>query len=122
MQALSPQVTIEAMTQSGAMISDVLPDSEAAFVNGMFASKATAARKAAQNAAANPPFVLPGTTFGIFPVGFIITGVWTFLFFLAVGLGTLGRLQFRRAFRRRITHVAGDIKGTAGDAAAYDKR
>ena len=121
MQALAPNVIIEATTQSGVKIQDQLPTTEAGFINGDFAAPAAAARKVAQASAANPPFVLPGTTLGIFPVGFVITGVWTVLFVLAIGLGTLGRLQFRKAFRRR-TQVGGDFKGAASGVAAYDQR
>ena len=121
MQALAPKVTIRAVTQSGDQISDTLPDSEAGFINGNFAAKAAAARKDAQKNAANPPFVLPGTTLGIFPVGLIITGVWTLLFVVVVGLGTFGRLQFRKAFRRK-TQASSGSKGKSGGVAAYDQR
>ncbi|KAL9114498.1 MAG: hypothetical protein Q9227_001579 [Pyrenula ochraceoflavens] len=84
------------------------------FVNGNFAdtpgtgpaaAAPTAIAAAVQTASA---FVLPGTTFGIFPLGFIITGAWTVLFVSAVAYGTYGRIRFRQAYRRRkATAVAG---------------
>jgi hypothetical protein len=47
-------------------------------------------------------FVLPGTTFGIFPIGFIVTGSWAVLFILTFGLGTLGRMRYRSLYRSRL--------------------
>ncbi|KAL1964390.1 hypothetical protein VTN77DRAFT_6948 [Rasamsonia byssochlamydoides] len=47
-------------------------------------------------------FVLPGTHIKVFPTGLIITCIWTGLFGLAVGGGTIGRYQFRQAYRRRV--------------------
>jgi len=52
------------------------------------------------------PFVLPGTTLGIFPTGLIVTCVWSGLFVLAVGYGTMERMQFRSHFRRRLQMAA----------------
>lgn len=57
--------------------------------------------------AAAAPFVLPGTTLGIFPTGLIITCAWTFLFFLAYGLGTIGRIKYRDVYRKRKAAQAG---------------
>jgi hypothetical protein len=47
-------------------------------------------------------FVLPGTRIMVFPTGLIITCIWTGLFSLAVGLGTVGRYRFRQHYRRRM--------------------
>lgn len=57
--------------------------------------------------AAAAPFVLPGTTLGIFPTGLIVTCAWTLLFFLAYGFGTLGRIRYRDAYRKRKAAQAG---------------
>lgn len=57
--------------------------------------------------AAAAPFVLPGTSLGIFPTGLIVTCSWTLLFFVAYGLGTLGRIQYRTAYRKRKAAQAG---------------
>jgi hypothetical protein len=46
-------------------------------------------------------FRVPGITLGIFPTGLIITSIWCGFFILAVGFGTLGRIQFREQYRRR---------------------
>lgn len=58
---------------------------------------------------ASSQFVLPGTTFGIFPVGLIVTTAWMVLFFIAFGLGTVGRLRHRQVFRARKAAVGGRI-------------
>ena len=47
-------------------------------------------------------FVLPGTTFGIFPIGFIVTASWAVLFILTFGLGTVGRMRYRSLYRSRL--------------------
>lgn len=47
-------------------------------------------------------FVLPGTTFGIFPIGFIVTASWAVLFLLTFGLGTVGRIRYRSLYRSRL--------------------
>lgn len=47
-------------------------------------------------------FVLPGKTFGIFPIGFIVTGSWAVLFILTFGLGTVGRMRYRSLYRSRL--------------------
>ena len=57
--------------------------------------------------AAAAPFILPGTTLGIFPTGLIVTCSWSLLFLVAYGLGTLGRIQYRTAYRRRKAAQAG---------------
>lgn len=38
----------------------------------------------------------------VYPVGLIITMIWTGIFVLVVGGGTIGRYQFRQAYRRRV--------------------
>jgi len=45
---------------------------------------------------------LPGVELGIFPLGLIITGVWAAVFVGTVGYGTIGRVQYREQYRRRI--------------------
>ncbi|RMZ90420.1 hypothetical protein DV736_g2356, partial [Chaetothyriales sp. CBS 134916] len=52
-------------------------------------------------------FTLPGTSLGIFPTGLIITCSWTLLFFIAYGVGTIGRFQHRSFYRKRIAAVRG---------------
>ena len=87
------------------------------FVSGVFAgdsASGAAAAKTTAIAAAETlaaPYILPGTTFGIFPIGFIVTGAWTVLFVAAVGYGTWGRMQFREMYRGRVKRA---ITGAAG--------
>jgi len=50
-------------------------------------------------AAARVPFVLPGTTLGMFPVGLIVTSAWLVVFIGVVGYGTWGRQQYRKQWR-----------------------
>ena len=126
MAALSPEVDITAQRPNdGGPLADTLPPTEAAFVTGTYSDQAAAARASAQAAASATPFVLPGTTLGIFPVGLIITGAWTLLFVLTVGFGTISRIKFRNAFRRKIAAPAyrtRDPANWAGGPAAYDLR
>lgn len=116
MSLLIPQIQLRANSSNGTTITSDLTSSDAVyFVVGQFKDKATPA-SAAQ--ASNPlmaeaaindskGFVLPGTTLGIFPVGLIVTGAWTLLFFLAFGLGTLGRIRHRDIYRKRIAATSG---------------
>ena len=77
-------------------------------MNGVFAGSATstqsegAAASASSLAAAVAPFKLPGTNLAFFPIGLVITCVWAGFFILAVGFGTIGRIQFREQYRRRV--------------------
>ena len=78
-------------------------------MNGIFAKQAAtttdpaaAAASASQAVKAATPFQLPGTNLAFFPVGLVVTMVWTGSFILAVGLGTIGRIQFREQYRRRV--------------------
>jgi hypothetical protein len=118
-----PTVSVSAKSSTGQALNDVLSKTEAAFVTGSFADKAAAQASAAAASAANPPFVLPGVTIQIFPIGMILTGIWSVLFLTFVGLGTYGRLQFRQAYRRRSPVNTNWIpSGNKGGPAAYDRR
>jgi hypothetical protein len=106
---LIPQIELSANSPSGQPLTAALSSSDASFLNGVFATTGTvntddpaAAASATAAAQAAQPFELPGTRLAFFPVGLVITSVWTAIFFLAVGLGTFGRLQFREQYRRRI--------------------
>ena len=99
---LEPMVTLTAKTTDGRTVGTMLSSREAAFVNGWFSTKSISIAAAAAELAKQPaPFVLPGTTLGIFPIGLIVTSIWTFLFIAAVGYGTWCRMQFRESFRRK---------------------
>lgn len=106
---LVPRVGLSADPPGGGdEISTQLSSTEASFVNGVFSnskagSPVTPDIRASATALADDvsPFIMPGTTLGTFPIGLVITLAWTLIFVGAVGLGTLGRMQFRDQFRRR---------------------
>lgn len=106
---LTPQIDLFALLPSGANITTTVSSQNASFVNGVFANEGTATTKdpkaaasATVLAAQATPFVLPGTSLAFFPVGLVITCVWTAGLFLAVGAGTVGRMQYREQYRRRV--------------------
>ncbi|KAK5958475.1 hypothetical protein OHC33_000318 [Knufia fluminis] len=110
MSLLIPQISLLANTNGTTITTDINPSDAVYFVAGQFRDEVTpqiAAQAADPGMAlaaieASKGFVLPGTTFGIFPVGLIVTGAWTVLFFLAFGLGTIGRMRHRDIYRKRI--------------------
>jgi hypothetical protein len=87
-----------------------LSSGDASFVNGVFAKSANGPSNVDPNAAAAAsaavqsaePFVVPGQSLAFFPVGLVVTSIWTAGFFIAVGGGTYGRIQFREQYRRRV--------------------
>jgi hypothetical protein len=106
---LVPQIELTAKSPSGADLKATLSSQEASFVNGIFAKQAAtstdpagAAASASQAVKAAIAFQLPGTNLAFFPIGLVITLVWTGAFLLAVGFGTVGRIQFREQYRRRM--------------------
>ena len=96
---LTPDVTLSAIAKNGSHLHTTLSSKQASFVNGVFSDQV--AGPAQPNAAAPTKFVLPGTRLGIFPTGLIITGAWTVVFLITIGFGTVGRIRFRNAYRRR---------------------
>ncbi|KAJ9614226.1 hypothetical protein H2200_002362 [Cladophialophora chaetospira] len=112
MSLMLPDVKLNAAIDSTQPIMTNVSASDGAwFVIGQFRNEFTTGlvdRTVAVAAiAAAAPFVLPGTTLGIFPTGLIVTCAWTFLFLLAYGLGTIGRIQYRSAYRKRKAAQAG---------------
>ncbi|PSN71440.1 hypothetical protein BS50DRAFT_283155 [Corynespora cassiicola Philippines] len=106
---LVPQIELTARNpRTNQDVSATLSSQEASFVNGVFAKQAdrtidaAAATSASAAAAAVSEFVLPGTVLAFFPTGLVVTCVWTAGFIMAVGLGTMGRIQFRDQYRRRV--------------------
>jgi hypothetical protein len=92
---------------TGQTVNTTLSSDEATFVSGVFAAviKPTISRlqPPIQTLVVTPgaTFVLPGVHILIFPIGAIITGVWTVLFIATIAYGTVGRMQFREQYRRR---------------------
>jgi len=110
MSLLIPQISLQTNTNGTAITADIKPADTVYFVAGQFkddvtpqiAAQAASPAMAVAAIAASKGFVLPGTTFGIFPVGLIVTGSWTVLFLVAFGLGTIGRIRHRNIFRKRL--------------------
>ncbi|KAF2435472.1 hypothetical protein EJ08DRAFT_580324 [Tothia fuscella] len=112
---LVPQISISGMSPtSNRLVNTSLSSTESSFVAGIFSRAAgnitdpksllgQPADQLAAAAAGKPtPFVVPGLSLAVFPVGLIITGMWVLLFATAVGLGTMGRIQFRHQYRLAI--------------------
>ena len=112
MSLMLPDVKLNAAIDSSQPIQTNVSATDGAwFVVGQFTNEfktdLVTSNVATAAIAAAAPFVLPGTTLGIFPTGLIVTGSWTVLFLLAYGLGTLGRIQYRTAYRKRKAAQAG---------------
>ncbi|KAH8723669.1 hypothetical protein GQ44DRAFT_740895 [Phaeosphaeriaceae sp. PMI808] len=107
---LVPQIDLAARNPVSKQDVETTLSGDASFVNGVFAmsangptnidpAAAASASAAVQSAA---PFVVPGQDLAFFPTGLVITCVWALGFFMAVGGGTYGRIQFREQYRRRV--------------------
>ncbi|EXJ90682.1 hypothetical protein A1O1_03786 [Capronia coronata CBS 617.96] len=112
MSLMLPDVKLNAVNATQAPITANVTAADGAwFVVGQFTGEFKAAQVSPTIAtaaiAAAAPFVLPGVTLGIFPTGLIVTCAWTLLFFLAYGFGTLGRIKYRDAYRKRKAAQAG---------------
>ena len=97
---LTPTIAFSGMNEKGKALHVDLAKGGAMFVAGVFADHTAAT--VADGPRGSAEFQLPGTTLGIFPVGLIITGVWAVLFILTLGMGTINKIRFREAFRRRM--------------------
>lgn len=115
MSLLIPQITLSASVNGATIASQIESSDTVYFVAGQFSDQTTA--QIAQDAAnpimaaaaitASKGFVLPGTTFGIFPTGLIVTAAWCAMFLLAFGVGTLGRIRHRDIYRKRVAATSG---------------
>lgn len=106
--SLIPTISLSGTTKDGTDLKSELSPQDASFLNGAFAETQTKAPPSSANSSAQSSsggtteFLLPGRTLGIFPVGFVITMIWTFFFVVVIGLGTFDRIRFREAYRRRL--------------------
>ncbi|TQS34250.1 hypothetical protein Golomagni_05374 [Golovinomyces magnicellulatus] len=104
-KVLTPEVTLSAIDSTGANVKTSLSSDELTFVNGVFAKKLTntvpllAPPIQTLVVAPDAPFVVPGLNILIFPIGLIITGIWTILLVATIGYGTYGRIQWREQYR-----------------------
>ncbi|KIW94759.1 uncharacterized protein Z519_04736 [Cladophialophora bantiana CBS 173.52] len=111
MSLMLPDIKLNAANSQMPIMANVSAADGAWFVIGQFKDEfkggLVGPTVAAAAITAAVPFVLPGTSLGIFPTGLIVTCAWTFLFFLAYGLGTIGRIQYRSVYRKRKAAQAG---------------
>ncbi|KAI0967216.1 hypothetical protein F4678DRAFT_475426 [Xylaria arbuscula] len=106
-----PIFTLKALDATGRTLSTNVSSNEAAFVNGIFAnevvlSQFNQATLAVNNITAaleagSVPFVLPGVNLLIFPIGLVVTSVWTLVGIGAYAFGTYERYNYRESHRRR---------------------
>ncbi|KAH8846383.1 hypothetical protein MCOR27_009189 [Pyricularia oryzae] len=111
-----PVVTLSAVNPTGQTVSTNVSSNEAAFVAGVFSESTVMSEFGVANMAVDKSlemlangtiaFVLPGVSIMIFPVGLIVTSIWTVGLCGAIAFGTFNRIGFREQFRRR-TQYAG---------------
>ena len=114
MSLMVPQISINAVTLDSKPISTNISATETAYFvvgefQGEFSREVVSPTFQQVAIRASSKFVLPGTTFGIFPTGFIVTTAWMILFLIAYGVGTVGRLRHRKVFRARRDAVGGRV-------------
>ena len=107
-----PVITLKATNGNGQVVTTNVSSNEAAFVAGEFSqdivmSNTRLAELAVEAELAllkngTVAFVLPGVQLMIFPIGLVITSVWMLLGFLAYGMGTYARYNFREAHKSRM--------------------
>lgn len=113
LQALvMPVVTLSAKNAQNQNVTTTVSSNEAAFVAGEFSTEIvmnnfTRANLAVEDEIARlkngtTAFVLPGVQILIFPIGLIITSLWTVVGLAAYGYGTFCRYNFREQYRRRM--------------------
>ncbi|TLD15242.1 hypothetical protein PspLS_10650 [Pyricularia sp. CBS 133598] len=111
-----PVVTLSAVNPTGQTVTTNVSSNEAAFVAGVFSESTVMSEFGVANMAVDRSlemlangtiaFVLPGVSIMIFPVGLIVTSIWTVGLCGAIAFGTFNRIGFREQFRRR-TQYAG---------------
>lgn len=108
-ELLIPNITLHTISpQTNQPVGTNLSSPNASFLSGLFSQQSTsstspnAVAQASAAAASLTAFPLPGKTLRIPLIGFIVTLVWTGLFCIAVGLGTVGRVHFRDQYRKNV--------------------
>ena len=110
-----PVITLSGTNGQGQQVSTNVSSNEAAFVTGVFSTEIVMssfrlAELAVENELAmlrngTTAFVLPGVQIMIFPIGLIITSVWTVVGVGAYAFGTYARYNFRDNYRRRVQRM-----------------
>ncbi|CCU77307.1 hypothetical protein BGHDH14_bgh03973 [Blumeria hordei DH14] len=106
-KVLIPMVSLSALDTTGATINTSLSKDGITFVNGVFSgpflpTKATLAPPIQTLVVSkDAAFIVPGLNFLIFPIGLVITGLWTIAFVSTIGYGTIRRTQHRDDFREK---------------------
>ncbi|KAK6507755.1 hypothetical protein TWF481_006177 [Arthrobotrys musiformis] len=96
---LTPSLVLIGVTPEGNMNASVAA-AQVQYETGAFSSITTPTPEPA-------PFVLPGVYISIFPLGLYLCIVYTVLFVLIVGWGTVERYLFRMSFRKRSAMMNG---------------
>lgn len=99
-------------------LNTTLSPNEASFITGVFSDQTPQSSFSAAQAAVDEKrqrlrddgvdevvFLVPGTQVLIFPIGMIITGVWTVLGVGMYGWGTVERWRFRETYRERVKRL-----------------
>ena len=107
-----PVVSLSGTNGQGRLVSTNVSSNEAAFVTGVFSQEIVmSAFRLAELAVeaevarlrnGTTAFVLPGVQIMIFPIGLVITGLWTVIGVSAYALGTYNRYHFREHYKARM--------------------
>jgi hypothetical protein len=116
MSLMIPAITVNAVSEATRQpVDTALTTTDTAYfvvglMRGEFSADAANPQFQAAAIEQSSVFVLPGTTFGIFPVGMIVTLAWLLIFVAAYGFGTFKRYQHREFYRKRM-HMAAGMSG-----------
>lgn len=105
-----PNITFSGITPDGANLSTSISTSDASFVNGLFTQYGTWNKTEEISEADAQHGLAYGNTFAVFPVGLVITSIWTILILMVMGYGTMSKMQARDHYRRRVrSRMSGGI-------------
>ncbi|KAL6719789.1 hypothetical protein ACLMJK_001710 [Lecanora helva] len=108
---LLPDITFAGLQADGTSISSQLSTDGSSFNHGLFTDSMI------QSNGSTPTTRNSGLTFettlAVFPVGLIITGLWTLLIIFIEIYGLLGRIQARESYRKRVrSRMSGGLGGS----------